>query len=116
MASIPFLTYFKMIVDMLRLGAIIWNMMKNRNFKCVIEWQLNSAEGELEQANQSLFWAEENAEKRKVDKADDVNVIAGIARVNAAQVRLQRAKELMAEHKCETHAICAILNKSKNGS
>lgn len=97
------------------MGAIIWNMMRNE-FTCVAVWCLDSAKGEVEQARQSLLWAEENAEGRGVDKADDMNVDAGINRVNSAYVRLERAELDLKNHVCAEHPICAKLRASKNGS
>ena len=62
-------------------------------YKCTAKWALQAAIGEVAQAKQSLFWAEESAEKRGVEKSKDMVVQANTDRVNIAQEREARERK-----------------------
>lgn len=85
-------------------------------FKCGKRWAVKAALGEVEQAKQSLFWAEESAEKRKVKRDEDLNVQVGDSRVERAAIRLRNAERDLSAHDCSRDPICAILQKDENGS
>ena len=89
--------------------------MKN-GYKCTAKWALEAAIGEVAQAKQSLFWAEESAEKRGVEKSKDMVVQANTDRVNIAQEREARERNRFAGHDCSRDSVCAILQKDENGS
>jgi hypothetical protein len=90
-------------------------MMINE-YICAAKWSHEAAQGELLQAKQSLLWAEESAEKRKVDKKDDTVVHANITRVDIAGKRLISEQGRLSRHDCSTSSICAISQNDKNGS
>ena len=85
-------------------------------FTCTFKWDVKAATGEVRQAKQSLLWAEESAEKRKVKKSEDLNVMAGHSRVEAAHKRLSEAESRLADHDCSSDPVCAVLQKDENGS